>query len=194
MGNTNIISVQTGINNDFLNDVNNNCLETCKGAINIEHEILQKCTANASCVITNQSVSTKDTITDNISNQENDIPTGVTDFMNIFNNYNEIDINTAVRNNISDIMNLTCQANSIPDIDNNFVFGRDSKGPISLSVYSSEGNQNATCTMQNLSKIQSYIAIQNNASQTNREIGPLTFVIGIIVLLMFTGAVLYFST
>lgn len=206
MGNTNIIDIQTDVSNNFLNDVNQNCIATCKGSISRNSiiiddsdiaggiNIFEKCTANASCVMANQSISTADTIISNTANQENDIVKGITDFMNIFNNnYNDINIRNAVTNNITNITNQTCQANSINDIDDNFIYARNSNITGGINLYSNQGSAKATCTMKNLSKIQSYVQIQNDASQTNREIGPLAFIAAIIVLAIFGGSILYYS-
>lgn len=168
---------------------------TVKGNVGITANGTQ---ASAACMMSSSMNSNVSTLLSSIAQQSN---TTFTDMLGdlSFNNTNEdVDIEQAVTNNITQIMNSTCQTNSNISVSDNYIYVGDANVGGSVGIDVSNSSATSSCTMNNVSSAVAYNQAQASSDQSNTTIGMfalfgLAFVLiliigGIIVLLFFSGS------
>lgn len=156
--------------------------------------------ANASCLISNSMDSQIATILESQLEQSIDSATDIFSFLSINKAKNNIDLRQAIANNITQIANSTCQAKNIVNTTNNYVVAVDTntKGFIGVNIGASDAN--ASCTMNNLSKLVVYNQQQGNVKQETETKGTFaTFasmfaMFGVILVLGIVLVIVLFST
>lgn len=197
---SNNINLQTQITNNFLQESMQTCSAHCDGnasgnviiigghAGNVD--ISARCTASASCIMTNQADSAVKNVITNITNQE---ITTVTDFLGdlSFNDIsNNVNINNTIANYITQITTQTCNSVSNVNANDNFIFVQSGGSAGNFSI-SAEGNASASCAMSNMSKIQAYNQVQNSVSQSATEIGMFAMIFIAIIAILLIGGIIF---
>nr|WIL02996.1 hypothetical protein Cbor_206 [Cedratvirus borely] len=183
------------VNNDVYQNLSSECKATCTNAIRGVQVILintkvdggirfsQLCPANAACTI-NQSVDSAATSTlTAIAEQSALIQNSLLSFGGS-SSTQEVNIEQRVKNQISQVLNSSCQANTTNIIENVLVYASGGQigeeGIQFLQGVEGVNGANATCSMNNTAKIALYT---NLAAKTEQTSVILSWTAGILLLI-----------
>lgn len=140
---------------------------------------------DASCVIGN---TMDDTISNTISaavQQENSALTGILGGLgDDVNQDNLIDVSQNISNNVTLILNSVCQSTNTVDVSNSLVYVDGSVVGQNVGIINTGGTSYASCTINNLSKLQLYNQATASAKQSNSDISLLSLIFIIIFLIV----------
>lgn len=208
-GTTNIANIQQSFMNNITQQDQQNCIATVNNSANNNVVIVNgtnikgNFTGVASTTNTDATCLMVSNMEDSISNilsatlqQTN---TTETDWFNGFQftaDTNTFDITQSVTNNISQINEATCAANTVTSVNNNYVYVTNSTvGGYFIGV-TDTANASASCSMTNTMKNTTYNQAQASATQSNTVkgmfvamVGAFAAIIGIIVI----GVIILFA-
>ncbi|QIN54323.1 putative membrane protein [Cedratvirus kamchatka] len=190
------------VNNDVYQNLNSECQARCESAIRGVQVVLidtkvdggirfsQLCPANAACTI-NQSVDSAATSTLSAIAEQSSIIQNSLLSIGGSKSTQEINIEQRVKNQISQVLNSSCQANSTSIIENVLIYAKGGEigkeGVQFLQGVEGVSGANATCSMNNTAKIALY---SNLAAQTKQTSTILSWTAGILLII---GAVIVFA-
>lgn len=206
---TNIASIQQSFMNNITQQDQQNCIATVSDSTNNNVVIVNG--ANIGGNFTGVSSTAKtDATCLMVSNMEDSISnilsatlqqtnTTETDWFNGFQftaDTNVFDISQSVTNNISQINEATCAANTVTSTNDNYVYVTNSKIGGDFIGVTSSANASASCSMTNTMKNTTYNQAQASAKQNNTikgmfvaMVGAFAAIIGIIVI----GVIILFA-
>lgn len=110
---------------------------------------------------------------------------------------NQFNINQSVTNNISQINEATCAANTVTATNNNYIYVSNTRVGGNFIGVTSKASASANCTMTNTMKAVTYNQAQASATQSNTVVGMwvaiAAAIAGIIGLMVF-GVIILFAT
>lgn len=192
---SNIVNFQQGISNNIVtssqascnatNDtqISGNSIITVNSEINQNVGIITASSVDASCIIGN-------TIDSSISNsitaavqQENSALTGILGGLGSdVNQDNLIDVAQNVSNNVTQILNSVCQSTNTTDITNNLIYVDGSTVGQNVGIINTGNTSYASCSINNLSKLQIYNQMTASAKQGNSDISLLSLIFIIVII------------
>lgn len=151
---------------------------------------------DASClIVSNMNNSITNILTASLS-QNNQTET---DWFNGFQftaDTNYFDMNQSVTNNINQINQSTCAANSAPDLSNNYIYVANTKVKGNFVGVGSKSNASANCSMTNTMKNNTYNQAQADANQSNVIKGMFVSMVGAfttMIIIIVIAVVILFS-
>lgn len=211
MGNTssNIASIQQAFMNNILQQNQQNCLVQSSTTANNNVTIVSGSTidgnvtgvtltsnTDASCLMTS---SMEDSIQNILSSTLQQTNSTATDWFGGFQfsaSTNVFDIEQSVVNNISQINQTTCAANTVTSANNNYFYLNAKVGGDFIGVNASS-NTSMNCTVNNIMKNTTYNQAQASATQSNTTIGTFALMFAVIagvVGLLIVGYFIYYSS
>lgn len=152
--------------------------------------IVAKCNVNSNCMMTNQAITTVDSIVANALTQDSNTITGIFGGALIpVKVTNTTNIKTTIANNISQITESTCQASSSANISNTLVYVEPTGSQGNFTIDASS-DVNATCTMNNLSKIQIQNSVNNSSNQTAKNKSLLAIIFMVLLVCVLVGGII----
>lgn len=202
----NTIKTETAITSNFLQESTQVCAASAaseasnntvivEGTVNQGINISSTSQADAKCSMTNNvSQISENMITDLVSQAA----TAEVDFLGDLawtNVKNNSSIYESIATNMTQITSSSCLATDTAAADNNFVYVTTT-GTVNGGInFTTSANANASCVMQNTSKMQSYNQVLNNTDQTAKYTGMFVAmfnaVVSVIIILMIVAAVLF---
>lgn len=195
------------VNNEVYQDLSSECKASCSNVISGTQVVLidtkltgginfeQLCPANASCTM-NQAVDVAATSAlSAIAEQSAIVQNSLISIGGATTNQ-EININQRVKNQVSQVLRSSCQANTSNLIENTIVYAKG--GSIGDGVNFLQGAEgvegaNATCSMNNTAKINLYSNLAARSDQSSTILswtGGILLIIGAIVVFAIIGFVL----
>lgn len=204
MGNDidNTLNLQNTITNNYLQQLEQTCSADCvavnsgntvivSGNVSGDIVISSECSSNAACSMSNTAYLTATNVIDNLLNQQ---IKSVTDFMNDLS-FNDLDNKTnaynALVNQITQISSQTCSSTASSTVSNDLVYVK-AGGVVGGSILLlSTANANASCTMSNLVKMDTYNQEQTKSDQGTKSIGMFAL-FGMVLLIITVVCVVIF--
>lgn len=152
---------------------------------------------DASCLmVSNMDTSVSNILTSTLQ-QTNQSATDIFNGFSFDSSENQFNIQQSVTNNISQINEATCAANTITTTDNNYIYLTDVTIGRDFFGVSNTASANANCTMNNTMKAVTYNQAQASASQSNTQLGMWAALLAAVVLIggiIVIGTVFVFAT
>lgn len=152
---------------------------------------------DATCLM----VSTMDTSVSNILSaslqQTNSTETDMFGDFSFSTSDNKFNITQSVTNNISQINEALCAANTVTSTDNNYVYVTNSRIGGDFVGVANTANASADCSMSNTMKVVTYNQAQASASQSNTTegiFGAIVAAFAAIIGLIIVGVIVLFAT
>lgn len=190
---SNVARVQQSFYNNITQQDQQNCLATSSTQVNNNTVIINNSKIDGNLTGVSATISTDATclmvsnMEDSISNilsstlaQTNGAQTGLFNDFNYTNQDNNINISQSVTNNISQINEATCAANSTTSVSNNYVYVSNTEVGGNFVGVVATSDASANCSMTNTMKNVTYNQAQASATQTNTIQGMFVAIAGII--------------
>lgn len=152
--------------------------------------------SDASCSMTSSMTNSVENILSATIQQTNAADTGLFSGWGAPDQDNDFDVEQTVVNNISQINQATCAANTVTSKSNNYIYVSNTNIQGDFVGVSSESDANASCSINNLMKNQTYNQAQADTSQGNKTqsiftalLGTFAIIIGIVVI----GVIILFA-
>lgn len=181
-------------------EINTQCSAICQtdvsnvfislGANTKSLTISATCNTNASCLMTNQTVATVQSIISNALSQDSSTISGIFGGALLPVKTNEtVNITSTITNNITQITESTCQASSTADVNNVVVYvaPTGSTGKLYIGTNSSA---NSTCTMNNLAKIQLQNQVNNKSAIKAKTKSLLSVIFTTLMVVVLIGGII----
>lgn len=148
------------------------------------------CNTNASCLMTNQTVATVQSILSNALSQDSTTISGIFGgaLLPVKTNEN-VNITSTITNNITQITESTCQASSTADVNNVVVYVAPTGSTGKLYI-GSNSNANSTCTMNNLAKIQLQNQVNNKSAIKAKTKSLLSVIFTTLMVVVLIGGII----
>lgn len=188
---TNIANIQQSFMNNITQQDQQNCIATSNptsnnniiitNGANIGGDftgVSQTTTTDASCLIVSNIESSISNILSSTINQTN---TSETDWFNGFQftgDTNSYNLSQSVTNNISQLNEATCAANSASSTNNNYVYVTNSNIGGDFVGVDNSSSAAANCSMTNLMKTTTYNQAQGSSNQSNTIKGMFVAMVG----------------
>lgn len=201
------------LNQDFMNNITQLSQQTCSATAVDEQSgnviivtgstirgdftgVSATVAADASCSMTSSMQNSVSNILGATLDQTNIADTGLFQGWFAPDQESEFDINQSVVNNITQINESTCAANTVTSKSNNYIYiaNTDIRGDF-IGV-STESEANASCSMNNMMKNETYNQAQADTSQGNKMQSIFTAILGtvaVIIGLVVIGVILLFA-
>lgn len=210
MGNhtSNAVNLQTSYVNDMLQASQNTCSASTTASVSgtvvvISGNVSNVVTGNAYARGANATCSMNNSVNTQVSNMiQNTVSnstsatTGILGTLLTYQTTNDSnDIEQSIVNNISQVLTNTCQANSMADVSQNYLFYQNKGSTVSGNFigYNAVSSQvAASCAMQNTSKIVTYNQASNKVSNVQKyaTVGAIfAAVLAVVVVLVGVAAV-----
>jgi hypothetical protein len=201
-GQSNTVNLQQSITNNTVTSSSISCdatattIQANNTIIVLDSEVggsvgdISGVTVDASCTIGNSMSSAISNSLSAAVQQENTALNGIMGGIGNSSQSNLIDIMQNVSNNTTVLMNSVCQATNTVDQSNNLVYVDGSTVGQNVGVINTGGTAYASCTINNLSKLQIYNQVQASATQTNKEISLLSLIFIVILLCVVVCAII----
>lgn len=203
---------RTTIENEFMNNITqvsqSNCItESSSSAsgnvlilngVQVDGNVCAVCvtaTTDSTCTITSTMTNTVENILSAMLDQTNQTESSILDFLSFDASFdwNNIDLNESVTNNISQINQSTCASNTVYSANNNYTYVTNST--IGGDFYGVDTNTsaNSSCIIGNytMNSVYNLLQAQFTQSDTKRN-GLVSVIIAIVALLIIIGIVIVF--
>lgn len=190
---SNIGEIQQKFMNNITQEDQQNCIATVQSTTNDNVVIVQGATIDGNFTGVSSTVNTdatclmvsnmEDTVRNMLSatlQQTNEVASDMAGDFSWQNAENKFDINQSVVNNISQINEATCAANTTSSTDNNYVYVSNSKVRGDFIGVSNKANATANCSMTNSMKNTTYNQAQASATQSNTVLGMFVAIAAVI--------------
>lgn len=148
------------------------------------------CNTNASCLMTNQTVATVQSILSNALSQDSTTISGIFGGALLPVKTSEtVNITSTITNNITQITESTCQASSTADVNNVVVYVAPTGSAGKLYI-GSNSNANSTCTMNNLAKIQLQNQVNNKSAIKAKTKSLLSVIFTTLMVVVLIGGII----
>jgi len=204
---TNVATIQQSFTNNINQDSQQFCAATTTSTQNNNTIIINgtkidgNLTGVSNIVSTDASCNIVSTIEDSVSNilaatlqQTNTSETDAFNGFQITGDTNDFNMTQSVTNNINQINQATCSANTVVSQNNNYIYVTNSTVGGDFVGVSSDSTSNASCVMSNYMKNATYNQAQASGNQSNTDKGMwaqfLSSIAGIAVF-MVIGSVIF---
>ena len=198
---TNLTNISQGVMTDILNQSAATCSASCSqnqsgnviiidgGSVGGDVGFSQNCKVTAACTMTQSLDSQVSSIISAVSDQSNTALTGFMGDLSFNAATNSANIQSQIKNYITNITESTCNSTAVMNQSNNLIYASNSniKGFVGFQI---GGNGQpvtveSSCTMSNLSKITVYNEEQATSKQSNVSISSLALIGLALVLFIF---------
>lgn len=199
---SNVVGFQQNVTNDIVSSSSatcnatstseqiNNTIIVLNSEISGDVGVVTVTSVDASCTIGN---TMNDTISNSIAaavQQENSALNGILGGLGNESQSNLIDVTQNIANNVTLLMNSTCQATNTVAQENNLVYLDGSTIGQNVGILNTGGTSYASCTINNLSKLQVYNQMTASASQKNSSVSLLALIFIIVFLCVLVAAII----
>lgn len=193
--------IQQNVKNQIVQRNSAVCQYTCSNIANDDTQIIIndriggnldvfnfKCTTNINCNIAQSSSANLTSILAATVSQKNTPANGGWGFTLETGITNE-DYTANTLNQVTQITNSTCLANTTDQISNDYFVMANSEVGGNVAFATSDGNTTGNCMIQNISSMVGYNNTQANSDQNNVDSGMWTMIITVIIILVVVGAI-----